>query len=166
MKVTLRPVEDADWPLLFRLYASTREEELRRVPWTDAQKQAFLEMQFKAQTEGYRIAHPRGSHEMISEGERAVGRLYTDREPGRLHVLDITIAPEHRNAGVGSEVLRRVLGEADRHSQRVTIYVEDFNPSRRLFERLGFRTASVDGYLLLLERLPTPNPEGRLKSQR
>ena len=89
---------------------------------------------------------------MICAGERAVGRLYTDRYTDKLHILDITIAPEFRNAGIGSEILVRILEEADRNRQRVTIYVEDFNPSMRLFERLGFRTASVDGFLVLLER--------------
>ena len=152
MTITLRPAVESDRPLLFELYASTREEEMQRVPWTEAQKQAFLEMQFNGQTEGYRSTHPQGSHEMICAGERAVGRLYTDRYTDKLHILDITIAPEFRNAGIGSEILVRILEEADRNRQRVTIYVEDFNPSMRLFERLGFRTASVDGFLVLLER--------------
>ena len=51
MTITLRPAVESDRPLLFKLYASTREEEMQRVPWTEAQKQAFLEMQFNGQTE-------------------------------------------------------------------------------------------------------------------
>ena len=152
MAITLRPAVDSDRPLLFDIYASTREEELARVPWTDAQKQAFLEMQFTGQTQGYRATHPNATHEMICVDDRAVGRLYMDRYSDRLHILDITVASESRNAGIGSGILNRLLAEADRDCKRVTIYVESFNRSLRLFERLGFRTASVDGFLVLLER--------------
>jgi ribosomal protein S18 acetylase RimI-like enzyme len=154
MAITLRPVIDSDRPLLFDLYASTREEELARVPWSDSQKHTFLEMQFTGQTEGYRATHPNATHEMICVNDRAVGRLYLDRCSGGLHIMDITVAPESRNAGIGSDVLNGLLSEADREGKRVTIYVESFNRSLRLFQRLGFEIASVDGFLFLLVRKP------------
>jgi hypothetical protein len=51
-------------------------------------------------------------------------------------------------------VLAGVLAEADAHGKPVSIYVESFNPSLRLFERLGFAVAAVDGFLMLLKRPP------------
>jgi len=147
MTVTRRPVVESDTPLLFALYSSTRQEELSLVPWSAAQKQAFLEMQFAGQVEGYRTTHPGATHEMICLDGRPVGRIYWDLQPARLHILDITIAPESRNQGIGSTVLNQFLG-----STPVTIYVESFNRSLRLFDRLGFRPISVDGFLVLLER--------------
>jgi hypothetical protein len=48
--VGLRRVDDQDVEFLFRVYASTRTEELAPVPWTDEQKQAFLRQQFDAQS--------------------------------------------------------------------------------------------------------------------
>ncbi len=157
MTITLRPVLESDRPLLFELYASTRQAEMEQVPWTHAQQHAFLAIQFAAQTEGYRAKSPHAAHEMICVDERPVGRLYLDRLPDRLHIMDITVAPELRNAGIGSEVLAGILAEADREGKLVDIYVETFNPSLSLFKRLGFRTASQDGFLLLLER-PRTNP--------
>jgi ribosomal protein S18 acetylase RimI-like enzyme len=150
--VTLRPVSESDEPVLFQLYASTRERELSQVPWTEAQKQAFLEMQFAAQTRSYASSYPGAGHLMICIGDRPVGRLYLARLADRFHILDITIDPRSRNAGHGSEVLKQVLEEADRAEKPVSIYVETFNPSLRLFERLGFGTAKVDGFQVLLER--------------
>jgi GNAT superfamily N-acetyltransferase len=152
MTITLRSVLESDRSLLFELYAGTRQAELSQAPWTEAQKQAFLEMQFAAQTEGYRNARPDATHEMICMDERAVGRLYLDRLADRLHIVDITVAPESRNLGIGSEVLKAILAEADRGGKRVTIYIETFNRSLSLFQRLGFWPSSVDGFLLLLER--------------
>src|SRR5262249_12336638 len=110
MTVTRRPVVESDTPLLFALYSSTRQEELSLVPWPAAQKQAFLEMQFAGQVEGYRTTHPDATHEMICLDGRPVGRIYWNRSSDALHILDITVAPEFRNQGIGSAVLNEFLG--------------------------------------------------------
>jgi ribosomal protein S18 acetylase RimI-like enzyme len=153
-EITLRPVSESDLPFLFEIYASTREAELALTPWTAEQKQLFLNMQFQGQINGYREMHPQAVHEIIAAAGRPVGRLYLSRLPDCHHILDITIAPESRNAGIGSLVLRTILEEADLSGKPVTIYVESFNPSLRLFQRLGFQIASQDSFQLLLERPP------------
>jgi RimJ/RimL family protein N-acetyltransferase len=154
MTIELRPVTEADRSLLFDLYASTRELELAQVPWPPEQKQAFLEMQFAAQTRSYAANYPNATHEIICVDGEPAGRLYFDRN-GSFHILDITIAPARRNSGIGSEVLRRIVEEAERARKPVSIYTEIFNPSMRLFGRLGFQQKSVDGFLVLMEK-PTP----------
>jgi len=151
-EISRRPVAESDRPLLFDLYASTREAELAMTPWTPEQKAQFLAMQFQAQITGYGSAFPRALHEIIMAGGRPAGRLYLSREAERLHILDITIAPEQRNAGIGSAVLAEILEEGKRDGKKVTIYVESFNPSLRLFLRLGFQVISQDNFQLLLER--------------
>ncbi|HLJ50890.1 MAG TPA: GNAT family N-acetyltransferase [Bryobacteraceae bacterium] len=154
MTISLQSVCETDDPFLFELYASTREAELSQVPWTDTQKQAFLQMQFDAQKRGYKSTHPGAEHQLICADGVPVGRLYLDRLADRLHILDITVAPRFRHSGFGSCVLRGILDEANTKNKMVTIYVESFNPSVRLFQRLGFEVASVDGFQLLLERHP------------
>jgi ribosomal protein S18 acetylase RimI-like enzyme len=157
MQITLRLVEEADEPFLYELYANTRQEELSQVPWADEQKAEFLRMQFQAQKAGYGNTHPKAAHSIICTGAERVGRLYIDRTADQIHILDVTVAPRFRNRGLGSQVLRDILGEARSLNQKVTVYVESFNPSLRLFERLGFRTAKVDGFQLLLEHSPGIN---------
>ena len=56
--IALRDESPADKDLLADLYASTREEELRPVPWDDAQKRAFLREQFELQWDHYRRHYP------------------------------------------------------------------------------------------------------------
>ena len=56
--IGLRPATAADEPFLYRVYASTREDELRLVDWDDDQKAAFLTMQFSAQRSSYRQQFP------------------------------------------------------------------------------------------------------------
>jgi ribosomal protein S18 acetylase RimI-like enzyme len=128
--------------------------ELAQVPWSAEQKQAFLEMQFAAQRNGYASSYPHASHDMICVDGEPLGRVYLDRTEN-FHILDITVALSRRSQGIGSEVLRRVIAEAELAGKAVSIYTETFNPSIRLFERLGFRQKSVDGFLVLLEK-PTP----------
>ena len=165
-RITLRDACPADDPFLFELYASTREAELKQVPWTASQKLAFLEMQFKAQKTGYAEAHPDAVHQMICIDAQAVGRLYLSREPDKVQILDITIAPSARNGGIGSEVLHGILDEADRDRKPVSIYVESFNPSLRLFQRLNFGVAAQDGFQLLLQRPASAAPSPESESPR
>lgn len=154
MCVTFRPVVPGDQHFLFQLYASSRELEMAQVPWTEAEKQAFLEMQFRAQIQSYASMYPQAAHLVICDGPQPVGRLYIDRSGDRFRILDITIAPAYRNRGIGSEVLSRFLNEATDSGKPANIYVETFNPSVRLFTRLGFRPIQEDGFQLLLERAP------------
>jgi hypothetical protein len=47
-----------------------------------------------------------------------------------------------------------MLEEARNKAKPVTIYVENFNPSLRLFERLGFQKDKEQGFQLLLKWSP------------
>jgi ribosomal protein S18 acetylase RimI-like enzyme len=156
MNITLQPVCQLDDPFLFKLYADTRGSEMALVPWTDAQKQAFLEMQFTAQRSSYAKEYPGAQHTVIFRDNEPVGRLYVDRSQERFHILDITVANTCRKQGIGSVVLRKIMQEAEHAGRPTTIYVENFNPSLRLFERLGFRVAAVKDFQVLLERPPAP----------
>jgi ribosomal protein S18 acetylase RimI-like enzyme len=150
-KLTLRPVQDSDDDFLLKVYGSTREQEMTQVPWTAEQKQQFVRMQWQAQTSHYAAQHPRASHEIISLEGAPIGRLYLDRSAEKFHILDITLLPEHRNRGAGSFLLGTIMAEAKQDGKPVTIYVETFNPSLRLFQRLGFTPIQQEGFHLLLQ---------------
>lgn len=153
----LRPVQDDDAELVFAIYASTREEELAQVPWGHAEKEAFLRMQFAAQDRHYRQTFPNASHDLIISGSDVLGRLYVDRAPDAVLVVDIALLPQARGRGIGTMLLQRVLDQAAAADKPVRIHVEQFNPARRLYERLGFRVIEDQGVYLLMERLPYPN---------
>ena len=71
--VALRPVTDADEPFLREVYASSRADELSVVPWSDEQRAAFLDMQYRAQTTDYHRRFPEG--EPVMQVSRAGGGL-------------------------------------------------------------------------------------------
>jgi ribosomal protein S18 acetylase RimI-like enzyme len=152
--IELRSVEPGDREFLYRVYASTRSEELSVVPWDHGQKDAFLRAQFDAQDRWYREHYTRASYEVVTVDGEPAGRLYLHRGESEIRIVDIALLPEHRGNGVGSALLRDLLDEADAEGKRVTIHVERFNPAQRLYERLGFCLTEDKGVYLLLERRP------------
>jgi ribosomal protein S18 acetylase RimI-like enzyme len=149
-EITLRPAQDADRDFLLAVYASTRAEEMARVPWSAEQKAGFISMQFTAQSNHYKAEYPAAEHEIISVNGAPAGRLYLNRGEKAIHVLDMTVLPEFRNRGIGEFLLRRIMEEGAKSGKPVTIYVESFNPAQRLFGRLGFERAGEQGFNWLL----------------
>ena len=152
--ITLRPVGPDDHDFLLEIYASTRAEELALVPWTSEQRDIFVRSQFAAQQEHYAQKYPAASHDIILFEGRQVGRLYVARLDQEIRIIDITLLPRERNAGIGSYLIRQLLDEASRSGKVTRIYVEEFNPSLRLFERLGFSPTEQHGIHLLLQCNP------------
>jgi ribosomal protein S18 acetylase RimI-like enzyme len=153
---SLRPAGPDDAEVLFRIYASTREEELAVVPWDAATKQAFLRMQFTAQDTDYRGNYPGASYDLVVAGEEVLGRLYVDRGAAAWLVLDLALLPQYRGRGIGTALLSGVLADAAAAGKPVHMHVEQFNPARRLYDRLGFQQIAEQGIYLLLERKPSP----------
>jgi GNAT superfamily N-acetyltransferase len=151
MSITLRDATEEDESFLRQVYASTRAQELALVPWSDEQKQAFVDMQFSAQDSYYREKFPEASYQVILNEENRVGRIYVSRKEDALRILDITLLPQHRGAGIGTSLISELMSEADRTGKALNIWVEPFNPSLRLFERLGFTTVQQDELNCLLE---------------
>jgi ribosomal protein S18 acetylase RimI-like enzyme len=152
--VTLRAVVAADSEFLIAVYASTRAEELAAVPWDDAQKEAFVRMQFVAQDRCWREQKPCAEFCVVLVDERPGGRLYLDRLADEIRIVDIALLPAYRGRGVGTSLLRDVLSEAQAADLPVTIHVERGNRARALYERLGFRPLSTTGVHHLLEARP------------
>lgn len=151
MAVTLRPVTTEDDAFLLEVYSSTRAEELAQVPWDATQRETFLKMQFAAQQLHYRTHNPHATHDLILLDAQAVGRLYVSRREREIRILDITLLPKHRGQGIGTPLIEELMKEAKQADQPLTIYVESYNPSRRLFERLGFSKIEDDGVNYLME---------------
>jgi ribosomal protein S18 acetylase RimI-like enzyme len=152
--VTLRPVREDDEQFLFEVYSSTRAEELAITPWTPDQKAQFLRMQFDAQTKYYRQVFPEMDYRIILHDGAPAGRFIVLRQADELRLLDISLLPEHRNAGIGRMLIQKLLDEGNGAGKPVRIHVEHFNRARSLYERLGFRPVSDKGVYIMMEWNP------------
>lgn len=143
-RVSLRTSTSADEAFLRALFAGTRPELALLPP-------ELVEMQHRAQDDQYRRANPDARFDIVEVDGQPVGRLYVDRRPAAIHVIDISLLPAHRGTGLGSALIGALQDEATHTGRAVTLHVTPTGPVA-LYERLGFRpaVASQDGIYRLL----------------
>jgi ribosomal protein S18 acetylase RimI-like enzyme len=143
-----------DRELLLAVYGSTRAEELAQVQWAPGAQEAFLRQQFEAQDAYYREYYSGASFDVIEVEGQGAGRLYVDRWPFEIRIVDIALLPEFRGRGIGETLLRSLISEAETSERSLTIHVEQGNPARRLYERLGFVPVAERGHNTLMSAGP------------
>lgn len=153
-RVALRPASEDDRDFLIRLYGSTRHD-LETLPLDEEQRAAIVRMQFHAQDVHYRQTNPNASFDVIEIGGRPAGRWYVDRRADDIRIIDVSLLPERRGAGIGSALIRAVQREAAATGRTVSLHVAMGNRAADLYARLGFRLAADAGvYRLLVWRAP------------
>jgi ribosomal protein S18 acetylase RimI-like enzyme len=147
-KVSLRPVSAADEVFLLSVYYETRAQELAQVPWDDSQKNAFVRWQFELQRREYDARFPNARYDVILFEGVPAGRIWVGVDEKQLRLLDIAVLEKFQNRGIGTELLRRLMLEAEETKKplRHTVFV--LNTSAfRFYERLGFETIEdLGGY--------------------
>jgi ribosomal protein S18 acetylase RimI-like enzyme len=154
MTVATRAILPEDEPFLRRVYAGTRAEELAIVPWSDAQKDAFLAMQFDAQHRYYHQQFPDASFDIILREGEPIGRLYVDRRDDEIRIIDIALLPEARGEGIGGKLLADLIAEAGASNKPIRIHVERYNRAMSLYVRLGFAPIGESELYFLMECNP------------
>ncbi|MFO7180606.1 MAG: GNAT family N-acetyltransferase [Pseudomonadota bacterium] len=160
MQLVLERITEQDEPFLYDVYASTREEELAVVPWGAAEREAFLRMQFDAQHRYYRQAFGKAEFSKILVDGVAAGRLYVDRRPSEIRIIDIALLPAFRGRGIGTQLLSSLIAEAEARGVPVRIHVERQNRARSLYQRLGFTRSGGDEIYELMECPPSSRAGG------
>ena len=149
----LKTISEQDKDTLAEIYASTRRDELAPLTyWSEAQKERFLRDQFELQHKYYLDVYPNAAFDLIVDVE-ALGRLYVDRRPDEIRIIDIALLPQYRRLGIGGAIIESLQEEAaSRDLGRVVrIHVEHMNPAMRLYRRLGFYEIEDKGVYKLME---------------
>jgi ribosomal protein S18 acetylase RimI-like enzyme len=142
--IVLRPAGATDERLLFDVYAGTRAD-VAALDWSAEQKAAFLAMQHRAQDSHYRSHFPEARFDVIEIDGEAAGRLYVQRSEGEIRILDIALLPRHTGRGIGTMLLRALQAEAESTRKVLVLHVEQYNPARQLYLRLGFVPVAEQG---------------------
>lgn len=155
MNLALRPVNAADEPFLFEVYSSTRQDEMALVDWSETEKEAFLQMQYQAQRQGYLKQFPEADWQIVLLDDIPIGRLIVDRRPQEVGLMDIALLPPYRRQGIGTRFIKQVMAEATAKQMPVRLYVAKNNEGAfRLYQRLGFTTIGETGLHFWMEWLP------------
>lgn len=150
---SLRPLRPEDTALLRNLFVDSRPE-LALLPLPPAQVAQLVEVQWQAQRAGHAASRPQAVDRVIEVAGESVGRVLVDQGPP-VAVVDIALLPEHRGRGTGTEVLRRLLEDADARGVETELHVRRDNPAQRLYARLGFEVvAGADELDLRMVRPP------------
>ncbi len=149
--VSLRLYQNEDLPFMQALYASTREAELALTAFSLQEKQIFLAQQFSAQYIHYTKNYCTDAFNIIEHKGEAIGRFFVDYNSDDIRVVDIALASDFRNKGIGSYLFEQLFEQARRSKRSVTIHVEHNNPAKKLYERLGFteKTQTNEIYFLM-----------------
>jgi len=143
MKVSLRPAVDADFEACRRTYfAETAWINERLQLKREDQETAFRNLWKPSQVcviqaDGVDVGW---LQTVVSKDEEFLGQIFVD-------------APFQRK-GIGTEVLQRIVEEASRLKLPIRLAVVKFNPSRLLYERLGFRVTHEDERKVYMTREP------------
>lgn len=149
--ISLRAEMPEDKEFVAALYASTRSDEMKLVPWDEAQKRAFLQQQFEFQTHHYRNVYADAKFEIVLGQGKPIGRLYVQRTQDAIHLMDISLVSEHRGKGIGTDLLKTLLEESASTGKPVRIFVEMNNPALRLYTRLGFQPIDTQGIYIQMK---------------
>ncbi len=150
------PVFDrAHLDILCRVYGSTRQAELSKTDWSAQQKDAFILHQFNAQHDYYQKVYPAGSYNLIQVEGQVAGRLYLAEGEHDVRIIDIALLPEFRNLSLGSGILSDLQNYCQQKMKTLSIHVEQFNPAKNLYLRLGFVHAETyDEVYVLMKWTP------------
>jgi len=140
-----------DGDFLLSVYASTRPE-LTGAGWPGQQQDAFIRMQFDAQTRHYRDSFPDAAYSVICVGGEPAGRLIVNHARDQILIVDIALLPEFRHSGIGSGLVRRLLEQADAGHLPVRCHVLRDSTARRFWEQAGFAAHGSDGVYVAMER--------------
>ena len=159
MNTRLRSSLPEDRDFLFRLYASTREQELSDLGWPAVQQEAFLRMQFNAQQQWYAATYSTAVSQIIEQDHQPIGRMIVQRAPGIWRLPNISLLPEHRGQGIGGELIRALIKECVQSGAVLQLQVVNTNPAQRLYTRLGFIKIGEDQIYTQMELHPQTQPE-------
>jgi len=131
--IAFRPASARDFDYCAKLYLSSMETATR----------PHLEM--AARVAGFRERWDAQQVRIVRRDGADIGWLQTATTADALFVAQLFVEPALRRQGVGTEVMRRIIGEAARAGQAVTLGIMKTNPAIRLYERLGFTITHEDG---------------------
>jgi ribosomal protein S18 acetylase RimI-like enzyme len=143
MQITLRPARTQDFDFCEALYFAGMENVIRE-----------LNLDRIAQSASFHQLWELTQVRIIVVDGADVGWLQSTKRGDSLFLAQIFVSASFQRRGIGTEVMHRLIAEAARTRQAVTLGVVKINPALRLYERMGFRITHEDDRKLYMRRDP------------
>lgn len=141
--ITLRPATSGDQAFCRQLYFDGMGWIIDALGLDMAQQRASFARQ-------WRVAEVR----IITGPDGDLGWLQAAPDGDAVFLSQLFVAERFQRQGIGSHVLRLLIGEADAAEKAVTLAVVKINPARDLYARLGFRATHEDRHKVHMRREP------------
>lgn len=136
--LSMRPQRDSDALFVAALHASTRDD-LLMVDGEEGLLEQLVEMQFRAQREGYGEQFPNAMYYIVESHGTAVGRVTVDFGANEVRLVDIALIRAARGKGYGTGIVRALQLAAHKAGAPLVLTVALDNPRAfRLYAGLGF----------------------------
>ena len=147
MLIGFRPARPEDFDYCERLYFAEMERINRE-----------LKLDRDAQVASFRRQWQVTEVRIITLDGADIGWLQSTTREGAFFLGQLFVEPSSQRQGIGTAVMHRLIGEATRARQAMTLGVVKINPAKRLYERLGFRVTHDDTRKFYMRREPDVTP--------
>ncbi len=155
MPLFVRPALPEDDQFVYLLAYQVMHDQLHAQLWDPNIRHPLLDLQVRSKRSSYAAVHPHADYAIIMLDDQRVGRMIIDRSGEFYHLVDISILPQHRSAGIGTRLVLALCMEAEMVRKSVRLYVSVTNPrAAELYKRLGFRVIEDQQTDILMERSP------------
>ena len=147
-RIVLRPAVAEDFDYCARLYFAGIE-------WMFQE----LNLDRAAQVTGFRQRWEPIQVRIIVLDDANIGWLQCNAEGDTLFLAQLFVDTPFQRRGIGTEVMKRLIGEAAHVHRAITLGVVKTNPALRLYRRLGFSVTHDDDRKFYMKReSPTTTP--------
>jgi GNAT superfamily N-acetyltransferase len=143
MPISFRQAVNQDFDYCKRLYFGEMEWIIKELHLDRAAQEATFRQQWD-------LTQVR----IISLDGSDVGWIQTMTQDDELFVAQMFVDRPFQRRGVGTEVMKRLIGEAALINQAMRLNVVKINPAVWLYERLGFRVINEDDRKFYMKRDP------------
>jgi ribosomal protein S18 acetylase RimI-like enzyme len=139
----VRPATASDQLFLAQLFESTRQD-LHLIDQSAEATAELMDLQFRAQTQGYGQQFPNAMYFVIEKHHEAIGKVTLDFGSNEIRLVDIALLPKARGQGFAASVVQSLQLAASKVGTPMTLTVLSQNlPAKQLYARLGFQPADL-----------------------
>ena len=133
MQIAFRPARPEDFDYCAHLYFANMEKINRE-----------LRLDTMAQIASFRKQWELREVRIITGDGTDIGWLQSAARDGTYFLGQLFVDAPLQGQGIGTEVMHRLINEAARNNQAMTLGVVKINPALRLYKRLGFHVTHQD----------------------
>ncbi|HEX7762889.1 MAG TPA: GNAT family N-acetyltransferase [Cellvibrio sp.] len=142
--LSVRPSRASDTPFLEKLHHSLRQD-LQLIDAEQDMIESIIELQLKAQTQGYGDQFPNAMYFVIEKHNEPIGKATIDFGHNEVRLVDLALIPIARGKGLGAAVIQAFQKAAAMVAVPMTLSVLQSNiAAKNLYHKLGFVISHVE----------------------